>query len=126
MLNYEFTEPWIVETDDILDVMAKTDRNFPRVMVIVKESLDGSDVFLGFKDYQKRTDGSLPVEKKDFIFKTTKIERDYLNKVFDEGFGEIRFSASDGNYELYFPHFKDGKKIVLYFSDSQRYGKFGS
>jgi hypothetical protein len=64
---------------------------------------------------------------RDVEFQTyTTPERDYLNKVFNENFNEIRFSASDGNYQLYYPYSKDGKRIVLYFSDYQRYGKLGS
>ncbi len=36
------------------------------------------------------------------------------------------FNTENGNYELYYPYFKDNKKVVLCFSDYQRYGKFGS
>ena len=64
--------------------------------------------------------------KKSFLHPTTKEEREYLNRVFSEKLNEIRFSANDGKYELFYPYFKDGKKIVLYFSDYQRYGKLGS
>jgi hypothetical protein len=64
--------------------------------------------------------------KKNFIYETTKPERDYLNKVFKNDFNEIRFEAENGDYELYYPYFNNNKKIVLYFSDYQRYGKIGS
>lgn len=126
LLNYQFNENWLVETDNSLDLMRKTDRNFPNVLVIVKDSIDNADVFLGFRDYAKPVDAAQQPEKQRFILETTKLERDYLNKVFNENYGEIRFSASDGKYELYYPYIKDGKKIVLYFSDFQRYGKLGS
>lgn len=55
-----------------------------------------------------------------------KAERDYLWNVFEIGNQEIRFSAHDGNYELYYPYIKGNQKIVLHFSDYQRYGKIGS
>ncbi|HLM01124.1 MAG TPA: hypothetical protein VK400_08695 [Pyrinomonadaceae bacterium] len=126
LLNYQFNENWLTETNNSLDLMRKTDRNFPSVLVIVKDSIDNSDVFLGFHGYTKSNDSAQQPEKQKFILETTKFERDYLNKVFNENYGEIRFSASDGKYELYYPYFKDGKKIVLYFSDFQRYGKLGS
>jgi hypothetical protein len=126
LLNYQFNKEWLAETDNSLDLMAKTDRNFPSVVVIVKDSIDNSDVFLGVRDYQKPTDETIQPEKQRFILETTKPERDYLNKVFNENYNEVRFSASDGNYQLYYPYSKDGKKIVLYFSDFQRYGKLGS
>lgn len=55
-----------------------------------------------------------------------KIEREYLNDVFFNESGDVRFSAADGSYELFYPFSKDGKTVVLYFSDYQRYGKIGS
>jgi hypothetical protein len=126
LLNYQFNRDWLVEMDNTLDLMRKTDKNFPSVLVIVKDSIDNSDVFLGFRDYKKPTDETVQPEKQEFILETTKSERDYLNKIFNENSNEIRFSASDGNYQLYYPYSKDGKRIILYFSDFQRYGKLGS
>ena len=127
LLNYEFSENWLAETDDTLDVMSKADKYFPQMMVIVKDSIDGSEVFMAFREFSKNENG-MPKNplRKDFIFSTTQPERDYLNKVFKDNLGEVRFTASDGNYQLFYPYSKDGKKIVLYFSDFQRYGKFGS
>lgn len=126
LLNYRFEADWLLETDSTLNLMGKTDKNFPNVLVIVKDSIDNSEVFLGFRDYASPTDKTAQPEKQRFIVETTKSEREYLNKVFDENYNEIRFSASDGNYQLYYPYSKDGRKIVLYFSDFQRYGKIGS
>lgn len=127
LINYEFTENWLIQTDDTLDIMSKADKNFPQMMVIVIDKIDNTDVYLGFRDYSKRQDGvTADLLKKTFIFSTSQTERDYLDKVFNENYNEIRFSASDGNYQLFYPYSKDGKKIVIYFSDFQRYGKFGS
>ena len=126
LLNYKFDESWLIETDNTLDLMRKTDKNFPSVLVIVKDSIDNSEVFLGFRDYNKSTEVNYQPNKQRFILETTKPERDYLNKVFNENYNEIRFSAEDGNYQLYYPYSKDGKRVVLYFSDFQRYGKMGS
>lgn len=126
LLDYQFSRDWLITTDGTVDLMKKIDKNFPNAMVIVKDSIDNSDVFLGFRGYTPRDDTPDLPNKVAFIFETTKPERDYLNKVFNEDYNEIRFNASDGNYQLYYPYSKDGKKIVLYFSDYQRYGKFGS
>lgn len=126
LLNYKFDNNWLIETDSTVDLMKKTDKNFPNVMVIVKDSIDNSDVFLGFRDYSPPDDLTIQPFRQRFIVETTKPERDYLNKVFNEDYNEIRFSASDGSYQLYYPYSKNGRKIVLYFSDYQRYGKFGS
>jgi hypothetical protein len=126
LLNYQFKEDWLIETDNTLDLMRKTDKNFPSVVVIVKDSIDNSEVFLGVQDYTKSNDLTYQPVKQRFILETTKAERDYLSKVFNENYNEIRFSASDGKYQLFYPYSKDGKRIVLYFSDYQRYGKLGS
>lgn len=126
LLNYSFIESWIIETDDILDLYSKTDKHFPHVSVIVTDSIDESQVFLGFREYYGNLNDTLLPIKKDFILKTTKVEREYLDKVFFKDLDEVKFSASDGRYELFYPYKKDGKRIVLYFSDYQRYGKIGS
>lgn len=126
LLHYTFDENWIIETDNILGIYSKTDKHFPYVSVIVADSIDKSQVFLGFRDYSGNLNDTIQPIKKDFIQQTTKEERDYLDDVFYNNHDKVRFSASDGRYELFYPYLKDGKKIVLYFSDYQRYGKFGS
>lgn len=126
LLKYSFDEKWIIESDDILDLYSKTDKNFPYVSVIVNDSIDKSQVILGFRGYYGKLNDTIQPIKKDFIHQTTNEEREYLNDVFYKNFNKVRFSANDGRYELFYPHFKNGKKIVLYFSDYQRYGKIGS
>ncbi len=128
LVNYSFTKNWINETADILSILSKTDKNFPHISVIAKDSIDGSKLFLGFKNnyfYTKINDTIKP-QKKNFILETTKPERDYLNEIFKSKSNKIRFSAHDGNYELYYPYISGNKVIILYFSDYRRYGKIGS
>ncbi len=126
LAHYTFTEKWIIETEEILDLLSKTDKHFPNVAVIIKDTLDDSNIFMSFSDYYGDINDTIMPQKKNFIMETSKLERDYLNKVFDTNYKELRFSAYDGNYELYYPYFDKNKKIVLYFSDYQRYGKIGS
>jgi NADH:ubiquinone oxidoreductase subunit 5 (subunit L)/multisubunit Na+/H+ antiporter MnhA subunit len=127
LLSYNFSKEWINETSNILTIYSKTDTYFPNIIVIALDSIENSQAFLGFNRYefisQKDT---IPPQKKNYIWKTTKVEREYLLKVFHESFSEIRFSARGGRYELFYPYYKDGKIIVLYFSDRQEYGKIGS
>jgi hypothetical protein len=126
LLHYSFSESWMIEMDDILDLYSKTDKHFPYVSVIVPDSIDNSQVFLGFRNYYGKINDSIQPAKVDFICQTTKEERAYLYEVFYGNLDEVRFSAKDGRYELFYPYIKDGKKIILYFSDNQRYGKIGS
>lgn len=127
LLNYDFDKEWINETSNILSIYSRTDTYFPNVTVITLDSIDNSQTFLGFNQYNfVNVRDTIPPHRKNYIRKTTKVERDYLIKVFRENYSEIRFSAKDGRYELFYPHFKDGRVIVLYFSDRQEYGKIGS
>lgn len=126
LINFSFDERWIIETNDILDLYSKTDKNLPYVSVLVSDTIDKSQVVLGFRDYYGKLNDTTQPIKKDFIQPTTNEEREYLNNVFYKNLDRVRFSANDGRYELFYPHFKNGKKIVLYFSDYQQYGKMGS
>lgn len=126
LVNYSFDEKWILETEDILELYSKTDKHFPYVSVIVSDSIDNVPMFLGFANYYRADDDTTRPIKKNFIRQTTQEERAYLKNVFFKNNNEVRFSASKGQYELFFPHSKNGRKIVLYFSDYQRYGKIGS
>ena len=126
LLNYSFDKKWISETESILDIYSKTDKNFPNVSVILADSIDKSKLFLGFGDHNYNVNDTVAPMKKEYIQITSEKEREYLNKVFYTNFNEVLFSASDGNYTLYYPYIKDGKRIVLYFSDYERYGKMGS
>lgn len=127
LVNYSFSESYIKETADILDILSKTDKNFPNVTVIVKDSVKGSQVYLGFSDYYEgNLKDTIHPQKQRFIYKTTKEERDYLKSVFEKGSNELRYSSHNGYYELFYPYEKNGKKVILYFSEQQRYGKLGS
>lgn len=69
----------------------------------------------------------LKPNKINYIKKLTLNEREYLAHTFKTNSQEVRLSANDGRYELFYPYQINGKTtVVLYFSDYQRYGKFGS
>lgn len=127
LLNYTFDKKWIFETEETLELYANTDESFPYVSVIVSDTVSGSQVFLGFRrgELFNLNDTVVP-QKKYFIEKTSKDEREYLKKVFFQGYNEVHFTARDGRYELFYPFAKDGKKVVLHFSEYQAYGKIGS
>ena len=126
LVNYTFSESYIKETAAILEVLSGTDKNFPSVTVIVKDSIKDSPVYLGFNEYYNgNLKDTIHPQKADYIYKTTQEERDYLNIVFTKKSEEIRYSSHDGTYELFYPYKKNGKNIILYFSEQQRYGKLG-
>lgn len=127
LLNYSFNKNYIIESASILELYSNTDKNFPNAQVIVKDSLENKSIYLSFDNYTNLeiNDTILP-RKIDYIYKTTKPEREYLDKVFNEKSTELRFSSYNGNYELFYPYKKGNKIFILYFSENQRYGKLGS
>ncbi|OOV17779.1 hypothetical protein [Flavobacterium sp. LM4] len=127
LVNYTFSEKYIKETANTLRILSETDKNFPSVTLIVKDSLKGSPVYLGFNPYYEGDlNDTIHPQKIGYIHKTTKEEREYLNSIFDKNSSELRYSANDGTYELFYPYKKNGKTIIIYFSEQQRYGKLGS
>jgi len=123
LLNYTFNWTWIVETGQILELYSKIDTHFPHVSVIIADTTANTPVFLGFNSYAGYYNDTIPPQKINYIRNTTQEEREYLNSVFSENKEEIRFSAYKGRYELFYPYIKNNQKIVLYFSDYQKYGK---
>lgn len=127
LLNYTFSKKYLKETAYTLKILSSTDKNFPSVTLIVKDSLKGSPVYLGFNSYFRESiKEEIQPQKADYIYETTKEEREYLKSVFDKNNNELRYSSHDGNYELFYPYKKNGKTIIIYFSEQQRYGKLGS
>ncbi len=127
ILDYSFDKKWVAGTGETLFLLSKTDKYFPNAFVIVMDSIDYSRVLLRFTSNEREIlNDTAAILKKDYLHETTKTEREYLNKVFDRQEKEMWFNAKDGNYELYYPFSKNGKVIVLYFSDYSNYGKMGS
>ena len=124
LVKYKFDKKWIEETEEILEVLSKTDKNFPYISILVKDSIDQEPIFLGFSRYYN--EDTITRYKKDFIRETNQLEREYLNSVFDNENKDYRYSSHDGKYELFYPYFKGQKKIIIYFAEYQKYGKIGS
>ena len=132
--NYQFSRDYVKKAEQTLGIIRKIDKNFPEVMLIVPDMIDNKKVFLGFggnidsgaEEDVNKPDQKKRFEKPRFIYSATREEREYLDKVFAGNESNYKFSYEKGNYQLYFPALINGKKIVLYFSDYQRYGKFGS
>lgn len=119
--QYNFDSSWIIKTSNNLKLLEKIDESFPNVVLIVQDEIEGKTVFLGFSGYYYEKIH----EKVNYIYSCSSEERVYLSGVF-EGKLDSRFSSSDGHYELYYPIKTGSKIVVLYLSETQRYGKMGS
>ena len=85
------------------------------------QNVEGNDNFVMDRNGEK-----VMVKKMDYVYSPTLKEREYLQKVFAGQTQEMRYEAEDGHYSLCHPYRKNGKTIVLCFSDYQEYGKIGS
>ena len=85
------------------------------------QNVEGNDNFVMDRNGEK-----VMVKKMDYVYSPNLKEREYLQKVFAGQTQEMRYKAEDGHYSLCHPYRKNGKTIVLCFSDYQEYGKIGS
>jgi len=123
--NYKFSKEYVEETSSTLKLMGRIDESFPEATLILRDEIDGKRVLLIFSKWDHVGKDS-KIKKVDFIFPTSEDERSYLNNVFDGKTEDYKFSAHDGNYELYFPVKTSNKDVVIRLSDRRRYGKLGS
>ena len=127
LADYQFSPDYAKKSAAVLEVIQKIDENFPQVKLIVQDKIGDKQVFLAFGERQYRTEKDEQDKgMASYIFPTSQEERDYLQSALNGGEKALRFRGEKGSYQLYFPIEIKGKKFVLYFSDYQRYGKFGS
>ena len=151
LADYRFDLAYIRKTSEILDLMAKDDSSFNAAMIIVPDKIGNKPVYLAFSVDSTRltlsdevvpaanqnAEGSdnfvvnrngekVAVKKTDYVYSPDLKGREYLQKVFAGQTQEMRYEAEDGHYSLCHPYRKNGKTIVLCFSDYQEYGKIGS
>ena len=124
--DYSFTDRYIEQTEKNLLYLGKIDNNLPYIFIIVQDTVEGSQTYLRIRNFQMNYQTKKNEDKIEYIYSCSKEEKEYLNKVFVESYKKPRFSSHDGKYELFYPVFYNNKKIVLYFSEHQRYGKIGS
>lgn len=125
LTDYKFSLEYAKKSAGVLKVIRKIDKNFPEVMLIVPDNIGDKQVYLAFGGYQDH-DEKKQIEMVSYIFSASQDEREYLQTVFAAQSKDLRFRGEKGSYQLYFPIEISGKRFVLYFSDYQRYGKYGS
>lgn len=150
LADYRFDLAYIKKSSEILDLMAKDDLSFKSAMIIVQDKIDNKPVYLAFSADSRlnvggeavpaanqnvegndnfvmdRNGEKVMVKKMDYVYSPNLKEREYLQKVFAGQTQEMRYEAEDGHYSLCHSYRKNGKTIVLCFSDYQEYGKIGS
>lgn len=118
-----FDSAYLHEASTSLTLISKEDKNFPSVSLIHIDTIGSKEVFLQFNEWFNWSEGK---SKTDFIYSATTEEREYMKNIFKKKSTRHRYTASDGNYELYYPVLQNNNIFILYFTDRQRYGKIGS
>jgi hypothetical protein len=126
LTKYSFSKEYIEMAKQKLTVITKLDENLSQIQLIVGDQFDGKSVFLQFSSYGRYDSDVKIINKSDYIYSCSASERSYLTNVFAGSENDYLFSANDGNYELYYPVIINAKTVVLYFTDRQNYGKYGS
>lgn len=99
--NYTFSEEFINNTANDLKILSRVEKNIPVATLIVKDEINGKDVFLEFRQWNNFSKNNNVKEK--FIFSTDIKERKYLLDVFSGKTMKHYFSGHDGEYEFYYP-----------------------
>jgi len=121
--EFALDSSYFANTESALSLLSNEIEHFPSVSIILQGDANGKPVVINITRFShwraKSTIG-------DYIFSCSVEEKEYLLSIFNGQNTSPRFSAADGNYELYYPINLKDKKLVLYCTDSQRYGKLGS
>lgn len=123
--DYSFSRKYLERAGEDITVLRMVEEKFPMVKVIVRDSINGKSILLGFPNYSSFSKEYEPI-KANYIFSTSSEERKYLNSVFDGKVTEHLFSSNDGEYEIYYPVVTDKGIIVIHLSQYNKYGKIGS
>lgn len=79
LADYKFSSDYAKKSENTLEIIKKIDKNFPEVMIIAPDVIDGKKLFLEFggRPYYEKKE---PVLMSSFIFSTSQDEREYLEK----------------------------------------------
>ncbi|MDR1453638.1 MAG: hypothetical protein LBJ25_06675 [Candidatus Margulisbacteria bacterium] len=119
--RYNFSAEWQKEVRETLTFIGKVDANFSSIHLLTPDQINGSAVYLIFRDYGPQENPS----KINYIVRLTPEEHAYLDKVFKQNYSGKYFRAKNGSYQLYLPYESSGGKVVFSFSNYRSYGEYG-
>ena len=115
----------IGQIPETLKFLSNQKDEFPSVSIITSDSLDGQLTFLEINEYDNYENLKEPFYGNSF-YKCQVQDCDYLNSFFTGQTKEKHFWTYKDDYRLYFPFDSKGRKFIILFSKTQRYGKMGS
>jgi hypothetical protein len=117
LANYQFGADYACQANNNLQILNKIDPKFPRVRVILPDTIGDKAFFLVFGEYGNCGDKKETLSKEQFIYAASKDARDYLTQVFTGTRTDPRLTVDNDRYKLYYPITIDGKCLVLLLSD---------
>ncbi len=128
--NIEFDEQWVDNLAEELQMFNSKELNFDNPSVLFHLNLEGKSKFYLVKysdTYNtKQLTDSLPINLSRYRVYYNELDREYYDRVFQQGYKEHRFIRNGNYFKLEFPYTYKGKTVVIRTSDYQQYGKFGS
>ncbi|MGJ4789460.1 hypothetical protein [Leptospira koniambonensis] len=123
---YKFGRTYENKAAEILHVISRVNNEFPTVEIIHRINLESKNVLIAFdqnQDWEKDSN----YKEADFIYTSSREEKDYINSVLDEHKELVPyFEADEGYYKLIYPVKIKDNILFLLLTDYQRYGKIGS
>lgn len=118
----------IASIGTIINLMKNSTEFVQNVYVIRQEEIAKQKVSVGVNDYNRHepTNSSAVFDPSSYVFKATKEQQHYIQKVMEGSTTEPLYHGADGQYWLMIPVKTKGKTLILYLSDYQSYGKLGS
>jgi hypothetical protein len=115
----------IGEIPEILNFLSNQKAEFPSVSIITSDKFNGQLTFLEINEYDGHKSLKKPFYDNSF-YKCQIQDCDYLNSFFNGKTKEKHFWTDKNDYRLYFPFESKGRKFIMLFTKTQRYGKMGS
>lgn len=126
--QYTFQKEYLARLGNKLQIISNQFELVSNIKMIVLDQIDDEIVLLGFdKDnLDNAGDISNELNKINFLFNTSKNEREYLLDTLKNHKDKPLFLKEKNSYYYYVPIQTNNGTIVIRFSDYLRYGKFGS
>lgn len=109
----------------ILEYLGSQKEEFPSIELITSDKYKGQLVLLKITAYTDKENLKKPLYGNS-LYASNQYDSDYLKSIFTTNRKDLYFWSKEDDYKLYYPIDRGGKKYVILFSKSNRYGKIGS
>ncbi|QQO10464.1 hypothetical protein [Breznakiella homolactica] len=121
--DYSLSKEWINSVVNIINFMLRIDTNITDAAIILEDEINGNNFYLTFNRWDEISKNeNTEINKLRYIRNYDFKERQYLERVFNDGYNEKYFIQNNDSYDLFIPYRNGEKTIIVFFSNRQRYG----